>query len=322
VNSLRFQVLALASVVVALVLGALIGTGVRHSPAASPVRDQVDALQASNQALQDQLRQLTGSASGPSSDVVDQLAPAVLGHQLDGVNVLILSTASGADAVSGIARMLDLAGASEAGRLQVSDAFADPAQADDLLDLATASLPPSVSGGLPDTSDGVVAASSLLADVLLSHSVTADDRRSVLTAYASQGYLSGADTVHGPADAVIVVTGGPDSHSAAWLTLADQLHQAGIVVVGSNGTQSTVVGQVRGDSQLSTSVSTVDDVGAQVGQLLTVWAVADARAGHTGGFGSVGLPPALAPPAPASSASAPADAAPTAGPTPTATTAG
>lgn len=294
-NSVRFQVLALVSVTVALVLGAVIGRAVHTNPTASPVPDQVGDLQARNQALQAQLRQLTSSAAGSRPDsVVEQLAPGVLDHRLAGVSVLVLSTPSGAAAVAGVAHMLDVAGAGVVGRLQLSDAFSDPAKAAELLDLAKAALPPSVSGGLPVTSDGVVATSSLLADALLTPGVEPGQRRGVLTAYASQGYLTGVDTVSGPADAVVLVTGGPVGPTDALLTLVSQLHQDAPVVVAAGQEQSTVVGRVRADADLRTSVSTVDNVGSGVGQLVCAWALVDALAGNTGAYGQSTLPPIIA----------------------------
>jgi hypothetical protein len=210
--------------------------------------------------------------------------------------------------------MLDLAGADVVGRLQLSDAFSDPGQAADLLDLATASLPPSVTSGRPATSDGAVAASALLADVLYSPTVKVDDRRSVLTAYASRGYLAGADTVSGPADAVVLVAGDPAGPTDALHSLVAQLHQVGPVVVAAGQEQSTVVGRVRADASLNASVSTVDNVGSEVGQLVCAWALIDALAGHTGAYGQSALPPAVSP-----SATPTASATPTPTPTPTRT---
>jgi hypothetical protein len=300
VNSLRFQVLAVVSVTVALVLGALVGGAVRHSPPTAAA-DQVDALQARNQALQAQLRQLATAppTSQPPAPVaaegVEQLAPGVLDHGLAGVSVLVLSTQGGVAAVPGVAHMLDLAGADVVGQLQLSDAFSDPGHAADLLDLATASWPRGVAGGLPATSDGVVAASALLADVLYSPTVDQGDRRDVLTAYATRGYLTGVGTVSGPADAVVLVTGGPAGPTDALYTLVVQLHQVGPVVVAARQEQSTVVGRVRADTDLNDSVSTVDNVGSEIGPLVCAWALVDALAGHTGAYGEGTLPPAVSP---------------------------
>jgi hypothetical protein len=298
VNSLRFHVLALVCVAAAVLLGALVGGAVRTHPTVVG-SDQTAALQARNEALQAQLRQLAASPS-PSptvtgaDDVVDQLAPAVLDQRLNGVSVLILSASGGASAVPGVARMLDLAGASMVGRLQLTDAF-DPGHTTDLLDLATAPLPPSlrtsVKTSAPGQSDGVTLASALLAKVLYTPTVRPEDRRSVLAAFANHGYLTGVDTVSGSAQAVVLVTGGPGGPTDALLTLVAQLHHAGPVVVGADASQSTVVGRVRTDSELSGSVSTVDDIGAQAGQLVCAWALADELSGHTGAYGHGTLPP-------------------------------
>jgi hypothetical protein len=296
VNSLRFQVLALVCVAAAVLLGALVGGAVRTHPTVVG-SDQAAALRARNQALQAQLRQLAASPSPSAAgadDMVDQLAPAVLAQRLSGVSVLILSASGGAPAVPGVNRMLDLAGARVVGRLQLTDAF-DPGHATDLTDLATAPLPPSlkasVKASAPGQTDGVSVASALLAKVLYTPTVRPDDRRSVLAAFASHGYLVGVDTVSGSAEAVVMVAGGPGGPTDALLTLVAQLRHAGPVVVGAEVSQSTVVGRVRADPELSGSVSTVDDVGTLAGQLVCAWALADALSGHTGAYGQGELPP-------------------------------
>ena len=61
----------------------------------------------------------------------------------------------------------------------------------------------------PAFPDGVAATASLFAAVLLRRStpVPVEDVRSVLTAYVSQGFLTGRSGVSASADAVVVLTG-------------------------------------------------------------------------------------------------------------------
>jgi hypothetical protein len=286
VTTLRAHVTALVSVTVALVLGVVVGL------LATPSRAMVPAAAVPSVS--------PDAPAAPDDDPgVARLAPAVLSHRLDGVSVLILSTRTGAAAVPGVARMLSAAGADRVGQLQLTDAFSDPARDGELLDLATAALPPSVAWGLPGTSDGAVAASALLADVLVAHdpAVAAEDLRSVLVAYSSQGYLAGTETVAGPADAVILVTGPAEAaaRTGPQLTLVDQIRRSGALVVASDGAGSTLAGRVRADSTLATHVSTVDNAMTATGQLVCVWALADELAGQIGAYGQVGLPPVPVP---------------------------
>ncbi len=295
--SFRFQVVALATVTLALTAGLVVGNLADRSAAAGPARQQAGALDQRSQQLRTQVDQLgravVEQAAGTSA-LVDRLAPAVLGGRLAGTPVLLLYTADAASEVLGVARMLQLAGAGQTGRLRLTDAFTDPSHRDELLDLATAALPPSVTSGLPVTSDGVVATSALLADVLLPHSpaVGADDLRSVLAAYISQGYLVADQPVTGPAAAVIMLTGpAPTTADAAGRTdalliLAGELAQAGQLVVGSDGADQSLTGRIRADSTLGPRLSTVDNIGTVQGQLVCVWALTDQLGGQVGRYGS------------------------------------
>ncbi len=309
--SFRFHVIALASVSLALGAGFVFGDLARHGPAPQPVQDRLSSLDQDNQHLRAQLAQLAGSAKG-RDDLAGQLAPAVLERRLVGVSVLVLSTAAAQPYLAGVSRMLTLAGATESGEVRITDAFADPSRAQELLDLATASLPPSVTAGLPETTDGVAASSALLAQVLVKHAppVTDDDRRSVLSAYTSEGFVVASRPVTGPADAVLFVTGaaptGADAagRTAALVSLATAMRGIGPTVVGADGAGPTVVGRIRADARLAANVSTVDNIGAAVGQLISVWALVDEIGGRFGQFGdgpgATALPPFVPLPAPSS----------------------
>ena len=118
--------------------------------------------------------------------------------------------------------------------------------------------------------------------------VTADDRRSVLTAYTDLGYLAGVDPSGPPADAVVVV-GGPATGAGTPVLLRAvvELDRAGpLVVVGGEPVGTDLVGAVRADPSSAASASTVDNIGTPHGKLVVAWAVADQLAGTVGHYGT------------------------------------
>jgi hypothetical protein len=303
VISFRFQVVALTAVFGAIAGGLLLGAAAQgRSASEAALRDQANAAAEEGQQLRDRLAHLDTDVNARER-FAQQVAPAALAGRLAAARVLLVVTRSGESYVDGVREMLDLAGASVTGRVGLGDLFLDPGQTDALQDLATAALPPSVVGGLPVGTDGVTTSSALLAAVLLNRTpaVAAEDQRSVLTAYASRGYVTGIDTVTGPADAVVVVTGGPQTGPAATarngalLSLVAQFGQAGraVVTAASDAGTGNVVAQLRTGPR--PGVSTVDNVATPQGRLVTALAVAEQLAGRSGHYG-VGTGALLVPP--------------------------
>jgi hypothetical protein len=294
VINFRYHVVSLTAVFFALAIGLIVGTAALNGPVADSLHEQVTSLGQQNQELRDRVNHLNDDVNSKER-FAEQLAPVVLANRLTGARILILSLPSGDDYVDDVARMLTIAGGRITGRVGVTDKFVDPAHNDELLDLAHTALPPGVTGNLPTNSDGVESSSALLAAVLLNHTPTVPevDLRRVLVAYSSQGYLARTDTVTGPADAVVVVSGPPATDkdaarkNADVVTLVAQFDRAGKVVVAASADagNGNVVAEVRGDPRLSRSVSTVDNVATPQGWLVTAWTVADRIAGKVGHYG-------------------------------------
>lgn len=290
----RYHVVSLTAVFFALAIGLVVGTAALNGPAVDSLREQVTSLGEQNQQLRDQINHLTADVNA-REEFTEQIAPVVLRGKLSNVRVLLLSTPSGADYVEGMHRMLTIAGAQISGQVSVTEAFTDPARSDQLLDLSHTARPASVAAVIPANGDGVEASAALLAAVLQRRAleVSEDDRRSVLSAYESQGYLSGTKTVSGAADLVVVVSGPPatdseaPSRNAAVVTLVTQLQQDArvLVVANADAGAGNVVAEVRKHPQLSQAVSTVDNVATPQGRLVAAWAAADLAAGRVGHYG-------------------------------------
>jgi hypothetical protein len=293
-QNFRFKVISITAVFAAMGIGLALGAVAHNGPASASLRAEASELDQRNGQLRADADRINRDA-GVRQRFAEELVPAVLTGRLVGAKVLIVSTPSAADSVGGVRRMLTVAGASLTGTLEVTAKFTDPHYQNELLDLARTVLPSSVVGPVPAGVDGVGATSALLSAVLLKRTnpVTEQDMRTVLTSYASQGYLRGTEGLISPADVVIVVCGPPvmDEHvtrrGAAMQALVTQFDKAGnITVAATNDTGAgNLVAQVRHDPRLRLTVSTVDNVGTPQGRLVAAWAAVDQIAGKTGHYG-------------------------------------
>jgi hypothetical protein len=292
VINFRYHVVSLTAVFLALAIGLVLGTAALNGPAADKLGDKVSELSDRNQQYRDQVESLTTEVN-KQEQFAEESAPLLLAGRLPAKRVLVLSTAAANKNVDELVKTLALSGAKLTGRVQIEDKFADPANNDQLLDLALSSAPPGVRGTLPSKSNGAETSAALLAAVLVG-GVPVDGIRTVLTAYSSQGYISVNGEVSGPAEAVIMLAGqayvGQDAtkRNAAVVTVVDRFDQAGKLVVAGSGDagDGNAVRAVRGDPALVKSVSTVDNLTTSQGRVATVLALAEQVEGRVGHYGN------------------------------------
>ncbi|MGR6318753.1 copper transporter [Micromonospora soli] len=282
----RYHVVSLTAVFLALAIGLVVGTAALNGPVADSLKENVNALRKDNSQMRQSVNSLQKELD-MEEDFAAEMAQVVLPGKLTGRRVLVLSLPSGRDHTEGVVKMLQLAGANVTGRIDVQDKFINPDSNNNLLELAvTAARPNSVpTSGLPGNGHGVETSSALLASVLLdrpqgSPAVTEADRRAVLQAYATAGYLTPEDKVSGAAEAVVLVSGQPyvDKDSAkkdeSVVKVAEQFDRTGAIVVGGMGSAGgNVVAVVRGDPVLSQTISTIDNANTVQGQLVTTLAL-------------------------------------------------
>lgn len=312
----RYHVVSLTAVFLALAVGLVLGSTVLNGPMLDALNSQVNTLGRDNRQLREQVSFLE-EESQRDQDYAAEAAPMMLDGRLTDRRVLLLVLPTGEEYVEGVAENLRLAGATVTGQVQLLDKFVHPAhRLTELLDLAHQVLPGSVPAtGLPANSDGVETSAALLAAVLLdsegAEPVPDGDRRSVLSAYTAADYLTVLDdTVSGPAEAIVVVAGLPESdtdaddRNEAMLTAVVQFGQAAPTVVAGAGVSGdgNVVAEVRRDPLLSTTIATVDNAATPQGQVATGLVVADRLArgtvSHHGlGDGATSLLPVLVTPA-------------------------
>ena len=284
----RYHVVSLTAVFLALAIGLVVGTAALNGPVADSLKDRVNALGKDNRQLREQVSSLQEEANR-EEDFATESAPYMLAGKLSGRRVLLLTMPSGRDQADGVKKMLEMAGATITGRVDVQDKLVNPDNNVELLDLADQASQPTIpTTGLPANSDGIETSSALLATALLDRPaaavpVSATDLKALLAAYSSAGYISVEDDkVTGPAEAVVIVSGQPytDSESVkkdeAVVTVADQFDKVGPLVVAGNGaTDGNLVAGVRGDPALSKSISTVDNSNTTQGQVVTALAVVE-----------------------------------------------
>lgn len=331
VINFRYHVVSLTAVFLALAVGLVLGSTVLNGPTLDALESRVNTLGRDNDQLRDQVSFLEEEVDR-EQEFATEAAPLLLDGRLAARRVALLVLPGGEDYVDGVADTLELAGAELTGRVTLDQKFTHPQhRLNDLLDLAHRALPASVDAeGLPANSDGVETSAALLAAVLFDGGAApadgepaegeqdpadppageqpddgedggpdqgaapADDRQTVLAAYAAAEYLTHEGPFDQPAELVVVVAGLPDSESEAdarnqaMLLTVEQFAQAGPVVVAASGVagEGNVVAEVRGDPELAESVSTVDNASTPQGQVAAGLAVVNRLAGTAGQFGT------------------------------------
>lgn len=294
----RYHVVSLTAVFLALAIGLVLGTAALNGPLSDALNDQVKALGKDNKQLRERVSLLEDDVNRQEA-FATQVAPILLANKLAGRRVVIVSATSGTDYVQGVADKLTLAGAKITGEVHVKDDFTNPAKSVELLDLADRADPASIPvTTLPTNSDGVETSSALLAAVLLDRTpvVPEVDRKAVLSAYTQASYISIDDKhkVTGPAEAIVVVAGGPyvdrdaSAKNQAVVTMVTQLDKAAPIVVAANSPagDGNVVAQVRGDPTLSKTISTVDNASTSQGEVVAALALVEQTLGKAGQYGT------------------------------------
>lgn len=295
--SMRYHIVSLVAVFLALALGIVLGATKINSPLLaglqgdnSDLTSQRDDLSATNQQLQDRI-----SADAKFASAV---GPLSVRSTLPGVPVVLITTdtADPADR-DGVLSLLSYAGATVSAQVQVTQDFSDPNRAEQLRSLILANQP--VGSVLPETSQLGTLAGGFLATLLLTKAdgtagATPEEATAALSALSAAGFVTASGAV-APGRAIVIVTGAArtgDSAVDREQTIVDAsaaLKQiaSGVVVAGRIGSEGTTgaVGLVRSDTSASALVSTVDDVDTDAGRIATVLALVEQNGGGVGRYG-------------------------------------
>ncbi|GII23154.1 copper transporter [Planosporangium mesophilum] len=293
----RYHVVSLTAVFLALAIGLVVGTAALNGPAADALQEQVTGIGKQNQQLRDQVNHLKDEAN-TQEQFATQAAPVILAEKLRNRRVLVVALPAAGRYVKDVVDTLQLGGAKITGQVEVQDKFTASDNNSQLLDLATITRPVGVSGPASPNTDGVQTSTGLLAAVLLDRpagqpAIPEDQRRTVLSAYVSGGWIISTGAVTGPAEAVVLLTGAPyvdhdaTKRNAAVVNMVDQFAHAGRLVVGSDGvgTDGNAVTAVRRDPVLTKTISTVDNIATPQGRVIAALAMAEQLAGGAGHYG-------------------------------------
>lgn len=299
--SLRYHVISITAVFLALAVGVVLGSTTLSNTLLSgltgqkeQLASQVSDLQADNHGLHAKLAAQGQFAKG--------VGPRAVDGALEDRTVAIVTTPSASPSDrDALASLLKSSGAGVTAELQLTKAFADPSQSDRLRDLVTRSIP--AGAELPTATDPGTLAGGLLGDLLLldksNNQPQADPAEisSAVSALTDSGFVKTSGDVK-PAQLAIVLTGGAihgdgaGDRASTLAHLASQLDRsgAGAVLAGGSGSAAGTgpVGVVRANTAASQILSTVDDVDTPSGRVVTVLALLEQLHGHAGRYGTAG----------------------------------
>lgn len=295
--SMRYHIVSLAAIFLALALGIVLGATKINSPLLAGL--QGDNAQLSSQ-REDLAKTNTDLESRISTDAkfASSIGPLAVRGTLPNTDVVVITTdtADPADR-DAVLSLLSRAGARVTAQIQVTADFSDPNRADQLRDLAIQNQP--AGSTLPQAPQIGTLAGGFLANLLLTDSkgkasATPDEATAALSALSTAGFISASGPV-APGRSVVIVTGAARTGDSAVdraqmiVDMASALKQTaqGVVLAGRSGSEGTTgsVGLVRADTAASALVSTVDDVDTDAGRIATVLALVEQDGGGVGRYG-------------------------------------
>ncbi|GAA1229780.1 copper transporter [Prauserella halophila] len=307
--SLRYHIVSIAAVFLALAIGVVLGSTALNGTLLSGLSDErgelaakVSDLESERNALQAQLADADEFAGSVGGNVVDGL--------LDKRSVVFVTTpdASSADR-DALTERIEQAGADVTGEVQLTDAFTDPGQSDQVREVATRLQPSGAqfpTAGDPGTLAGALVGSVLLLDgENAKPQASGDERQAALSGLTDSGFVDPSSESAKPAQLAIVLTGGEaegegaGNKAATMARFAAQLDRsgAGAVLAGREGTAggTGAVGVARADTAVTSVLSTVDNIASHSGRIATVLALREQLEGDVGRYGTAGNAEAPAP---------------------------
>jgi hypothetical protein len=243
------------------------------------------------------------------------LTPRVVAGALARARVVLVGTPQAGDRLTdAVQKVLEQAGATVTGRVQLTDGYADPQRAADVKSYVTGGGQPA-GFQLPESDDAAVLGAALLSYVLVRGGAggpAADQTavNQVLSGFVSLQMLRTEGGQVSPGDYAVLVAAEPVRGSSVpdrvqalgQLAAALDHRGKGALIAGTAGTTGPdgLVGAVRADAGLSGAVSTVDDADTAAGRVAAVFALAEQGRGRSGQYGSAGSAQAALPPTPAS----------------------
>ena len=310
--SLRYHVISIAAVFLALAVGVVLGSTTLS-------RSLLSGLNNENEDLAAQVNDLQGDKNAQNARLADadsfaaSVGPMAVQGQLTQRTVVLVTTADASpEDRDALKALIASAGGTVTGELQLTESFSDPRHADQLKDIVVRLLPAGVQ--LPTASDPGTLAGGLLGPLLLigkddnKPQASADETAAAMTGLTEGGFIQASQGLR-PAQLAIVLTGGAASgdgagdRAATVARFATQVDRsgAGTVLAGDAGsaTGTGPIGVVRADTAATSILSTVDNAQTPAGRVVTVLALREQLEGDSGRYGDAGNAERAAPGAPA-----------------------
>lgn len=306
--SLRYHILSIAAVFLALAIGVVLGSTALSERLLSGLANDKASLGKQVSDLQTE-RNALNARLDDADRFGTSIGPLVVKGQLDQRTVALITTADASPADrDAVSALLKSAGATVTSELQLTENFTDPAKTDQLRAIVPRVLPAGVQ--LPTASDAGTLAGGLLGPILLLNpqnnqsQVQPAEAAAALSALSQGGFVRAGQDLK-PAQLAVVLTGGAAAgdgagdRAATVARFATQVRHAGVgaVLAGRAGSADGAgpVGVVRADTAATSALSTVDDADTAAGRVVTVLALRDQLAGHAGRYGTAGNAQAPAP---------------------------
>ncbi len=299
--SLRYHIVSITAVFLALAVGVVLGSTAISGRLLSGLNDDKGALGREVAALQAERNGLDARLADADRFAGTVGPLAVKGQLADRTVVLVTTADVEPDDRDALAELLRSAGATVTGELELTESFTDPQKADQLLDLVARLQPAGTR--LPTGADPGARAGGLFGSVLLVDKdtnqprSTPDELAAALGGMSSSGFVE-ADEGLRPAQLAVVLTGGAVTgdwaadRAAVVARFATQLDRsgAGAVLAGGDGSAdgTGAIGVVRADTAATSVLSTVDHAGTAAGRVVVVLALREQLEGKAGRYGVAG----------------------------------
>ena len=290
--SLRYHLVSLAAVLMALAAGVVLGAG----PLANAVSDTIGPTtspspQAGSTAQAAALAQLQAVSGYDDAAIAAVSARAVKGT-LPGTRVaVVVAPGVTADQLGRTTDLLRAAGSTVSGVVRLTAAWTDPTQATVLAGITDQLAPADTKAG--DGSQASSAASALAAALLATKGAdigaTSESATALLAGLSQGGFLTQTGSPDRAAGLAVLL--GPPRRRRARGTHRSPRRSAaagtGAVTAAPRGSAAPagLVGTIRADAKDRAAVTTVDCLDLAAGRLATVLALAKDRTRHHGQYG-------------------------------------
>ncbi|MDD7942595.1 copper transporter [Actinomycetospora lutea] len=290
--SLRYHVVSIAAVLLALALGVVLGASALSGRVLGALTSDRDQLAAEVVAMRGE-RDAASAQLLATERLVGAGAPSTVANVLSGRGVAVVA-APGADPadVDAVSELVARAGGRVAGRVALTDAAVAPDRAEALRALVPRLLP--AGAQLPTTTDTGTLTGSLLASLLVARpsgvgeQTTGAEVATALRALSDAGYVRAPDGPGAaPGELALVVAGGgaDPARDTVLARIAGEMDRVGAGAVLAGRTGSGAVTAVRADPALRSGLSTVDGLQGPASRVASVLALREQADGRTGVYG-------------------------------------